>query len=36
MPLHRMTYFETQMYCQNKSRFNDIYSGDNLPNKIKE
>ena len=36
MPLHHLTNFETQKYCQNKSRFNGIYSGDNLPNKIKE
>ena len=35
MPPHPLTNFETQKY-QNKSKFNDVYSRDNLPNKIKD
>ena len=34
MPPHPLTNFETQKYYQNKSRFNGVYSRDNLP-KIK-
>ena len=34
MPLHPLTNFEIQKYYQNESRFNGVYSRDNLP-KIK-
>ena len=34
MPPHPLTNFEIQKYYQNKSRFNGVYSRDNLP-KIK-
>ena len=30
MPPHPLTNFETQKYCQNETRFNGIYSRDNL------
>ena len=36
MPRHSLTNFEIQKYYQNESRFNGVYSGDNLPNKIKD
>ena len=32
MSPHPLTNFETQKYDQNQSRFNDVYSRDNLPN----
>ena len=32
MPLNPLTNFEIQKYYQNESRFNGIYSRDNLPN----
>ena len=32
---HPLTNFEIQMYYQNEPRFNEVYSRDNLPNKIK-
>ena len=32
---HPLTYFEIQKYYQNKPRFNDVYSRDNL-SKIKD
>ena len=35
MPPHRLTTFEIQKYHQNKSRFNGVYSGGNLP-KLKD
>ena len=35
MPPHPLTDFEIQKYYQNKSRFNGVYSRDNLP-KIKD
>ena len=35
MPLHTLTNFEIQKYYQNESRFNGVYSRDNLP-KIKD
>ena len=35
MPPHPLTNFEIQKYYQNESRFNDVYSRDNLP-KIKD
>ena len=31
MPPHPLTNFEIQKYYQSKPRFNDVYSGDNLP-----
>ena len=33
---HPLTNFKIQKYFQNKSRFNAVYSRDNLPNKIKD
>ena len=35
MPLHPLTNFEIQKYYQNKTRFNEVFSTDNLPKKIK-
>ena len=35
MPSHPLTNFEIQKYYQNESRFNGVYSRDNLP-KIKD
>ena len=32
---HPLTNFEIQKYYENESRFNGVYSRDNLPNKIK-
>ena len=29
---HPLTNFEIQEYCQNESRFNGVFSRDNLPN----
>ena len=34
MPLHTLTNFRIQKYYQNKPKFNDVYSRNNLP-KIK-
>ena len=31
MPPHPLTNFEIQKYYQNESRFNVVYSRDNLP-----
>ena len=36
MPPHRLTNFEIIKYYENESRFKDVYSRDNLPNKIKD
>ena len=33
---HPLTNFEIMKYYENESRFNDVYSRDNLPNKIKD
>ena len=33
--LYPFAVFETQRYYQNKPKFNDVYSGNNLP-KIKD
>ena len=33
---HPLTNFEIQEYYQNKSKFNGVYSRDNLPNKLKD
>ena len=35
MPLHYLTNSEIQKYYQNQTRFNNVYSRDNLP-KLKE
>ena len=35
MPPHPLTNFEIQKY-QNESKFNGVFSRDNLPNKIKD
>ena len=34
--LHSLTNIERQKHCQNKSRFNEVYSRDNLLRNIKE
>ena len=36
MPPHSLTNFEILKYYENESRFNGVYSRDNLPNKIKD
>ena len=36
MPPHPLTNLEIQKYYQNESKFNGVYSRDNLPNKIKD
>ena len=36
MKPHPLTNFEIQKYYENESRFNGVYSRDNLPNKIKD
>ena len=36
MPPHPLTNFEIQKYYQNESRFNGVYSRDNLSVKIKD
>ena len=36
MPPYPLTNFEIMKYYENESRFNDVYSRDNLPNKIKD
>ena len=33
---HPLANFEIQKYYENESRFNGVYSRDNLPNKIKD
>ena len=35
IPLHPLTNFEPQTYYQNKTRFNGVYSRDNLADKTK-
>ena len=35
VPPHLLTNFEIQAYYQNESRFNEVFSRDNLPNTIK-
>ena len=35
MTPHPLTNFQIQVYYQNESRFNGVYSRDNLPDKIK-
>ena len=36
MSPHPLTKFEIEAYYQNESRFNGVYSRDNLPDKVKE
>ena len=36
MDFHPLTNFEIMKYYENESRFNGVYSRDNLPNKIKD
>ena len=36
MPPHPLTNFEIIKYYENESRFNGVYSRENLPNKIKD
>ena len=36
MPPHPLPNFEIQKYYQNESRFNGVYSRDNLPDEIKD
>ena len=36
IPPHPLTNFEIQKYCINEPRFNDFFSRDNLPKKIKD
>ena len=36
MPSHPLTNFQIQKYYQNESRFNEVYSRNNLPKKIKD
>ena len=36
MPPHPLTNFEIQKYYQNESKFNGVFSRDNLPNKKKD
>ena len=36
MPSHPLTNFEIQKYYQNESKFNGVFSRDNIPNKIKD
>ena len=33
---HPLTNFEIMKYYEDKPKFNGVYSGDNLPNKIKD
>ena len=35
MPSHPIASFEKRKYYENEPRFNGVYSGDNLPNTIK-
>ena len=36
MQPHSLTNFKIVKYYENESRFNGVYSRDNLPNKIKD
>ena len=36
MPPHPLTNFEIQKYYKNEPRFNGVFSGNNLPKKIKD
>ena len=35
LPFHPLINIEISEYYKNEPRFNDVYSGNNLPNKIK-
>ena len=35
IPPHPLTNFELEMYYQNESRFNGVFSRNNLPKKVK-
>ena len=36
MPPHSLTNFEIQKYYKNQSKFNSVYSRDNLSDRIKD
>ena len=36
MKPHPLTNFEIQKYYENESRFNGVFSRDNLPKKVKD
>ena len=36
MPAHPLTNLELQKYYQNEPGFNEVYSHDNLPDRIKD
>ena len=36
IPPHPLKNFQIQKYYQNESRFNEVFSRDNLPNEIKD
>ena len=36
MPPHSLKNFEIQKYYENEPRFNGVFSGDNMPKKIKD
>ena len=36
MPPHPLINFEIQKYCKNETKFNGVYSRDNLKKKIKD
>ena len=36
MPPHPLTNFEIQRHYKNQSKFNGVYSRDNLPNRIED
>ena len=36
MPPYPLTSFEIQKHHKNQTRFNGVYSRDNLPNKVKD
>ena len=36
IPPHPLTNFEIQKYYQNETKFNGVYSRDNLPKTIKD
>ena len=36
MPSHSLTNFDIQKYFQNETRFNGVFSRDNVPKKIKD
>ena len=36
MPAHPLTNFEIQKYYENEPKFNEVFSKDNMPKKIKD